>query len=380
MRPRVWPCPARRRRLGRARRPAMIGPRRAAIWDVIVIGAGMGGGIAGRRLAEKGLSVLFVERGPNGSRDDEAGLDAAINDPASAGAGATGRRRSRPSIDGRPVDVLRPVRRRGRAARRCSTRPRWSGRSVTTSTSVRGRPHPTGGWPVGYDAFLPVLRGGRGAPRRVRRARSAGRGTAAAAAPAAAPVGGRRGDDGGLPRGTGLHPYRKHVGRPLPARLHRMLRAQVPARLQDGRALGRGRAGARHRARGAARRLRGASALRGARGRVTHLEAVRGGAALDVRGEALRARGRGARIAAPAAGLRERGLAGRAAPTARAGRAQPDVPPQRAHRDLAGRGAPTSPARPRRSRCATSTSATACGSGWCSRWAWTRPTATSSTC
>lgn len=33
-------------------------------WDVIVIGTGIGGGTIGRRLAEQGLSVLFVEKGP----------------------------------------------------------------------------------------------------------------------------------------------------------------------------------------------------------------------------------------------------------------------------------------------------------------------------
>ena len=41
------------------------------LWDVIVIGAGMGGGTVGRRLAEKGLSVLFVERGQIGSRAEQ---------------------------------------------------------------------------------------------------------------------------------------------------------------------------------------------------------------------------------------------------------------------------------------------------------------------
>ncbi|MFD2440263.1 FAD-dependent oxidoreductase [Paracoccus kondratievae] len=34
-------------------------------WDVIVIGTGIGGGTAGRHLAEAGLSVLFVEKGPD---------------------------------------------------------------------------------------------------------------------------------------------------------------------------------------------------------------------------------------------------------------------------------------------------------------------------
>ena len=35
-------------------------------WDAIVVGTGIGGGVAGRRLAEKGLAVLFVEQGPAG--------------------------------------------------------------------------------------------------------------------------------------------------------------------------------------------------------------------------------------------------------------------------------------------------------------------------
>ena len=39
-------------------------------WDVIVIGTGMGGGMAGRRLAERGLAVLFVEKGPVGYRGE----------------------------------------------------------------------------------------------------------------------------------------------------------------------------------------------------------------------------------------------------------------------------------------------------------------------
>ena len=39
-------------------------------WDVIVIGAGMGGGMLGRRLTERGLSVLFLEKGIEGYRTE----------------------------------------------------------------------------------------------------------------------------------------------------------------------------------------------------------------------------------------------------------------------------------------------------------------------
>jgi choline dehydrogenase-like flavoprotein len=33
------------------------------VWDVIVVGAGMGGGMLGYRLARSGRKVLFVEKG-----------------------------------------------------------------------------------------------------------------------------------------------------------------------------------------------------------------------------------------------------------------------------------------------------------------------------
>ena len=44
---------------------------RAQVWDAIIIGAGMGGGLVGRRLAEQGLSVLFVEKGPFGPASEQ---------------------------------------------------------------------------------------------------------------------------------------------------------------------------------------------------------------------------------------------------------------------------------------------------------------------
>ena len=36
---------------------------RSREWDAIVIGTGVGGGTVGRRLAEAGLSVLYLEKG-----------------------------------------------------------------------------------------------------------------------------------------------------------------------------------------------------------------------------------------------------------------------------------------------------------------------------
>ena len=52
-----------------------------AEWDVIVVGAGMGGGLAARALAEGGMRVLIVERGMPGRRAEETRIDAALADP-----------------------------------------------------------------------------------------------------------------------------------------------------------------------------------------------------------------------------------------------------------------------------------------------------------
>ena len=35
-----------------------------ALWDIVVIGAGLGGGLLGSALAQNGLKTLFLERGP----------------------------------------------------------------------------------------------------------------------------------------------------------------------------------------------------------------------------------------------------------------------------------------------------------------------------
>lgn len=124
-------------------------------WDVIVIGTGVGGGLAGRRLAERGLAVLFVEKGPLGHRAEQHYLRADLEDYAA--------RQSRglwPTMMEARVD--------GGEAQRFFA-PLGSGvggSSVFYAAaaerperhdleSTNAMPHPTGGWPVGYDAFRP---------------------------------------------------------------------------------------------------------------------------------------------------------------------------------------------------------------------------------
>lgn len=50
-------------------------------WDAVVVGAGMGGGMAARALAERGLRVLVLEKGRAGWRAEETHLDAGLADP-----------------------------------------------------------------------------------------------------------------------------------------------------------------------------------------------------------------------------------------------------------------------------------------------------------
>jgi choline dehydrogenase-like flavoprotein len=124
-------------------------------WDVIVIGTGIGGGLAGRRLAEHGVSVLFVEKGPLGHRSETQFLSEDLVDYTA--------RQSRgfwPTMVEATVDG-------GRAHRFFGPLGSGVGGSSVFYAAAAERPerhdlestnelpHPVGGWPVGYDAFRP---------------------------------------------------------------------------------------------------------------------------------------------------------------------------------------------------------------------------------
>jgi len=132
----------------------MIGELANKDWDVIVIGTGMGGGTVGRRLAEKGLSVLFLERGPNGPRAEQQTLDAEMHDPMARTVRGYWPKPMHAKINGRNSEFFGPV---GAGV---------GGTSVFYAAALErperhdldhsaDRPHPTGGWPVGYDQFQP---------------------------------------------------------------------------------------------------------------------------------------------------------------------------------------------------------------------------------
>jgi choline dehydrogenase-like flavoprotein len=126
-------------------------------WDVIVIGTGIGGGLAGRRLAERGLSVLLVEKGPLGYRNETQFLREDLADysarqvrgywPAQIEAHVNGSKADRffgplgSGVGGTSVFYAAALER---------PEPRDLG-------AVDGLPHPTDGWPIGYAVFLPYL-------------------------------------------------------------------------------------------------------------------------------------------------------------------------------------------------------------------------------
>ncbi len=125
-------------------------------WDVIVIGAGMGGGMAGRRLAEQGLSVLFVEKGPVGHRREEQELRDDVEE-----------------ADARQMRGFwpRPVESREAGHRLTFFAPLGSGvggSSVFYAAALErperhdlenlpDLPHPTGGWPISYDTLAAYM-------------------------------------------------------------------------------------------------------------------------------------------------------------------------------------------------------------------------------
>lgn len=125
-------------------------------WDVIVIGTGIGGGVAGRALAEAGLSVLFVEMGRAGLRAEETGLDIGMADPVARAVRGLWPDPVEAEVNGQSQRFFAPLGSGlgGSSVFYAATLERPERHDLDDSPA---RPHPTGGWPVGYDAMLPWL-------------------------------------------------------------------------------------------------------------------------------------------------------------------------------------------------------------------------------
>ena len=125
---------------------------RNAQWDVIVIGTGMGGGLIGRRLAERGLKVLFVEKGPQGYRSERQGLNPEMFDPTARQLRGYWPGPIRARINGRASEFFGPIGAGvgGSSVFYAATLERPERHDLEATET---RPHPTGGWPVGFDAM-----------------------------------------------------------------------------------------------------------------------------------------------------------------------------------------------------------------------------------
>ena len=123
-------------------------------WDFIVVGTGIGGGLTGRRLAEQGFSVLFVERGGAGFRSEQHSINANIVDQTARTIRGYWPHPLHVEVDGKEHVVLNTI---GSGV---------GGTSVFYAAQLERperhdfegteeRPHPTGGWPVSHSEFDP---------------------------------------------------------------------------------------------------------------------------------------------------------------------------------------------------------------------------------
>ncbi|PZQ51716.1 MAG: glucose-methanol-choline oxidoreductase [Rhodovulum sulfidophilum] len=245
-------------------------------WDVIVIGAGLGGGVAGRRLAESGLDVLFLEHGPEVPRTDRDLWGDGLAAPADRLDHGLWPEMARGVVDGRETRFFPPLGTGvgGSSALYAATLERPERHDLESTPTM---PHPTGGWPIGYDVFRRHLEAAealldvRGGPDPL-----SDETPRLGPPPLLSP-----GDAAMMAafRRAGLHPYRKHVGaRYLPGCAECFGRHCPRGCKMDGRSAGvepalrSGRAAVLDRC--------AVTALRSTAGRVTHVEARRGGVAL----------------------------------------------------------------------------------------------------
>ena len=126
----------------------------SAEWDVIVIGAGLGGGLAARALAEAGLRVLILERGRAAPRRDEARITSAAADPVARLVRGLWPQPITARIDGTEAELFAPLGAGvgGSSVFYAATLERPERHDFETTPD---RPHPTGGWGLAMDDLAP---------------------------------------------------------------------------------------------------------------------------------------------------------------------------------------------------------------------------------
>ncbi|MFZ7090918.1 GMC oxidoreductase [Primorskyibacter sp. 2E233] len=127
----------------------MTHPASDTDWDAIVIGTGIGGGTIGRALAEAGQKVLFLEQGSEGYRSETNGMSEVFVPEARLTRGLW----PEPlhvTLNGKETAFYAPLGAGlgGSSAFYAATLERPERHDLEDSSQ---RPHPTGGWPVGFD-------------------------------------------------------------------------------------------------------------------------------------------------------------------------------------------------------------------------------------
>ncbi|MGB7318419.1 MAG: GMC family oxidoreductase [Planktotalea sp.] len=118
-------------------------------WDAVIIGTGMGGGTIGRVLAEGGMRVLFIEKGPSGHRSERQALHGDVFTPEARSLRGFWPKPMRAKVDGHSSTFFAPI---GAGV----------GGSSAFYAATLERPerhdiddHPHANWPVRFDAFTP---------------------------------------------------------------------------------------------------------------------------------------------------------------------------------------------------------------------------------
>lgn len=125
-------------------------------WDVIIVGTGMGGGTLGRALAEKGWSVLFLEKGRSGFRGEQQGLNPSITEPSARLVRGAWPDKVSGTLNGRDHAFFAALGCGvgGSSVFYAGTLERPEPRDLDHSAEA---PHPTGGWPFSWQEFSPWL-------------------------------------------------------------------------------------------------------------------------------------------------------------------------------------------------------------------------------
>ncbi|MGX9356301.1 GMC oxidoreductase [Roseobacteraceae bacterium S113] len=124
--------------------------------DVAIIGAGLGGGTIGRALAEAGLRVLFIEKGKARHPNEVNQLQPDMFEPTGRLVRGLWPGPMQAQIDGRTSTFYAPIGAGlgGSSTFYAATLERPERHDIDDSAD---RPHPTGGWPLPYDALAPYF-------------------------------------------------------------------------------------------------------------------------------------------------------------------------------------------------------------------------------